>query len=76
MANHLEPLAEGEKSVIIMERKIDTKFILSPFDAKELASWLNSHIQDYERLFREIKISGTQSSNVQQNESIHIAGYM
>ena len=71
-----KPLVEEGKHVIIMERKIDTKIILSPLAAKELASWLNSHIQDYERLFGEIKELGTQASNVQPNEPTHITGYM
>jgi hypothetical protein len=69
-------LVEGGKHVTIMERKIETEIILSPLAAKELATWLNTHIQDYERLFGEIKKPGAQPSNVQTGESSHILGYM
>jgi len=69
-------LVEGEKHVTVMERKIETEIILSPLAAKELATWLNSHIQDYERLFGEIKKPGAQPSNAQASESAHILGYM
>jgi len=69
-------LVEGGKHVTIMERKIETEIILSPLAAKELATWLNSHIQDYEKLFGEIKKPGTQTQNAPANESTHIMGYM
>ncbi len=55
-----KPLVEGEKHVIINERKIDAKIILSPFAAKELASLLNSQIREHERVFGNIKQSRTQ----------------
>lgn len=42
-----KPVIEGERPAIMMERKIDAKIILSPLAAKELASWLNSYIQDH-----------------------------
>jgi len=71
-----KPLIKREKHEITMERKIETKIILSPLAAKEMASWLNSHIQDYERLFGEIKKPGTQASNVQPSEAIHVTGYI
>jgi len=34
-----------------IERTVETEIILSPSAAKELATWLNSHIRDYENMF-------------------------
>jgi hypothetical protein len=68
------PLAEGEKSIITTERKIDAKIILSPLAAKDLASWLTSYIHDHERRFGEIKKSKTPGSNVQPKNPIDITG--
>src|SRR5512141_2794547 len=41
-------LIEGGKKMSVMERKIETEIILSPLAAKELASWLNNHIKEFE----------------------------
>ncbi len=74
-------IMEGENQMTVMERKIEAEIILSPLAAKELATWLNSHIQDYEKLFGEIKKPGTQASAgasapEQASKSTHIQGYM
>jgi hypothetical protein len=72
-------LAEGEKHVTVMERKIETEIILSPLAAKELSNWLSEHVKDYERIFGEIKRPGAGSSgasNPKGSESAAIQGYM
>ncbi len=72
-------LMEGNKNVTVMERKIETEIILSPLAAKELATWLNDHIKDYEKLFGEIKrpgATGSVSSGPEVSESKLIQGYM
>jgi hypothetical protein len=61
---------EGGKQITVMERKIETEVILSPLAAKELATWLNTHINDYEKLFGEIQKPGKQEASPQ------IQGYM
>jgi hypothetical protein len=77
-------IREGDKSLTVMERKIETEIILSPLAAKELASWLNGHLQDYEKMFGEIKKPGEAAkgtnpdapAQAQVSESAHIQGYM
>jgi hypothetical protein len=77
-------LREGDKSLTVMERKIETEIILSPLAAKELATWLSGHLQDYEKIFGEIKKPGGatkspspgESAQAQVSESAHIQGYM
>ncbi len=72
-------IAEGGNQMTVMERKIEAEIILSPLAAKELATWLHAHIQDYEKLFGEIKKPGARSSagaTVQASESTNIQGYM
>jgi hypothetical protein len=48
-------MVDSGKQITLMEREIKAEIILSPLAAKELANWLNSHINDYEKLFGEIK---------------------
>ena len=63
----------------VMERKIEAEIILSPLAAKELATWLQAHIQDYEKLFGEIKKPGAQpvaGASARAGESTNIQGYM
>jgi hypothetical protein len=75
-------IREGDKSLTVMERKIETEIILSPLAAKELANWLNGHLQDYEKMFGEIKKPGGVQKGVspdapaQVGEAPHIQGYM
>ncbi len=73
------PKVEGDKNVTVMERKIETEIILSPLAAKELSSWLAGHLQDYEKLFGEIKKPGGSSSGAsgpKAGECAPIQGYM
>jgi hypothetical protein len=75
-------IREGDKSLTVMERKIETEIILSPLAAKELANWLNGHLQDYEKIFGEIKKPGgtvkgaSPGASAQVGEAAHIQGYM
>jgi hypothetical protein len=71
-------LVEGGKQITLMERKMEVEVILSPLAAKELATWLNTHLQDYEKAFGEIKKPGEQTSSTssQAGKSSHIQGYM
>ncbi len=70
-------LAEGNKQITIMERKIESEIILSPLAAKELANWLNEHVKDYEKLFGEIKRPGDLAGgNAKSKETSAIQGYM
>lgn len=73
-------LKEGDKSITVMERKIDMEVILSPLAAKELANWLGEHIKDYEKKFGEIKRPGTGGADkgnlAKSGESAPIQGYM
>jgi len=72
-------IAEGGNQMTVMERKIETEIILSPLAAKELATWLQAHIQDYEKLFGEIKKPGAlpvASALAQASEATNIQGYM
>ena len=72
-------ISEGGNQMTVMERKIEAEIILSPLAAKELATWLQAHIQDYEKLFGEIKKPGVHpaaSPSVQASESTNIQGYM
>jgi len=71
---------EEGKSMTVMERKIDAEIILSPLAAKELAKWLAEHVNDYEKLFGEIKRPGSVGSasagNGKGSEPAAIQGYM
>lgn len=72
-------IVEGGNQMTVMERKIEAEIILSPLAAKELATWLQAHIQDYEKLFGEIKKPGAQAaagSSARAGESTNIQGYM
>ena len=72
-------IAEGGNQMTVMERKIEAEIILSPLAAKELATWLQAHIQDYEKLFGEIKKPGARpvaGASAQASESTTIQGYM
>lgn len=72
-------IAEGGNQMTVMERKIEAEIILSPLAAKELATWLDAHIQDYEKIFGEIKKPGARpvaGSSAQAGESTNIQGYM
>jgi hypothetical protein len=71
-------MVEGGKQITVMERKMDVEVILSPLAAKELATWLNAHLQDYEKVFGEIKKPGEQATGApsQAGKSSHIQGYM
>jgi hypothetical protein len=71
-------MVEGGKQITVMERKMDVEVILSPLAAKELATWLNAHLQDYEKVFGEIKKPGEQPPGApsQAGKSTHIQGYM
>jgi hypothetical protein len=70
-------LMESGKQVTIMEREIKAEVILSPLAAKELATWLDSHIKDYEKLFGEIKKPGMADSiKPESSKSSQIQGYM
>lgn len=76
-------IMEGDKNVTVMERKIEAEIILSPLAAKELATWLNGHLQDYEKIFGEIKKPGVQPSAsaagvtpARASDATHIQGYM
>ncbi|HPH48948.1 MAG TPA: DUF3467 domain-containing protein [Methanothrix sp.] len=64
----------------VMERRIDTEIILSPLAAKELAKWLGEHVNDYEKLFGEIKRPGSSglasAGNGKGSEPAAIQGYM
>jgi hypothetical protein len=64
----------------VMERKIDAEIILSPLAAKELAKWLAEHVNDYEKLFGEIKRPGSPVSasaiDGKGSEPAAIQGYM
>ncbi|MCR3884443.1 DUF3467 domain-containing protein [Methanotrichaceae archaeon M04Ac] len=62
------------KQLSVMERKVETELILSPLAAKELADWLNNHINEYERQFGEIKKPG--GKKVEAGEPAPIQGYM
>ena len=71
---------EEGKSMTVMERRIDAEIILSPLAAKELAKWLGEHVNDYEKLFGEIKRPGSVGSpsagNGKSSEPAAIQGYM
>ena len=71
---------EEGKSMTVMERRIDTEIILSPLAAKELAKWLGEHVNDYEKLFGEIKRPGSSglasAGNGKGSEPAAIQGYM
>ncbi|MDM7933812.1 MAG: DUF3467 domain-containing protein [Methanothrix sp.] len=73
-------MVDGEKKVTVIERRIETEVILSPLAAKELASWLNGHIKDYEKVFGEIRRPGSLSQEAvgsrQASDSTPIQGYM
>ncbi|MFB3764015.1 MAG: DUF3467 domain-containing protein [Methanotrichaceae archaeon] len=72
-------IAEGGNQMTVMERKIEAEIILSPLAAKELATWLAAHIQDYEKLFGEIKKPGAQPAanpSIRSSETTNIQGYM
>jgi hypothetical protein len=71
-------LVEGGKQITLMERKMEVEVILSPLATKELATWLNTHLQDYEKAFGEIKKPGEQAAGAtsQAGKSSHIQGYM
>jgi hypothetical protein len=71
-------MVDGGKQITVMERKMDVEIILSPLAAKELATWLNAHLQDYEKAFGEIKKPGEQATGApnQAGKSSHIQGYM
>lgn len=77
--NDSPKVLEGDKNMTVMERKIETEIILSPLAAKELSSWLSGHLQDYEKLFGEIKRPGgapTGSSGPKASDCAPIQGYM
>jgi len=71
---------EEGKSMTVMERRIDAEIILSPLAAKELAKWLGEHVNDYEKLFGEIKRPGSaglaSTGNGKGSEPAAIQGYM
>ena len=70
-------LMDSGKQITVMEREIKSEIILSPLAAKELATWLDSHIKDYEKLFGEIKKPGMQDSIKQESsKTTQIQGYM
>jgi hypothetical protein len=70
-------LMEPGKQVTVMEREIKAEVILSPLAAKELVTWLDSHIKDYEKIFGEIKKPGmNDSSKLEPSKSSQIVGYM
>jgi outer membrane lipoprotein-sorting protein len=73
-------VVDDGKNVTVMERKIDTEIILSPLAAKELANWLVEHINDYEKVFGEIKRPGSGSQGPaiagKGSEPAAIQGYM
>lgn len=76
-------IMEGDRNVTVMERKIEAEIILSPLAAKELATWLNGHLQDYEKIFGEIKKPGVQplaqaasETLARASDATHIQGYM
>ncbi len=72
-------IAEGGNQMTVMERKIEAEIILSPLAAKELSTWLQAHIQDYEKLFGEIKKPGAQAAanpSARASETTKIQGYM
>jgi hypothetical protein len=74
-------LLEGDKQISVMERKIETEIILSPLAAKELAGWLNTHLNDYEKLFGEIKSIHIKKEKEEESKDplaqpSHIQGYM
>jgi hypothetical protein len=70
-------LVDSGKQMTVMEREIKIEIILSPLAAKELASWLDSHVNDYEKLFGEIKKPGTPDSlKSESSKSTQIQGYM
>ncbi|PKL53167.1 MAG: DUF3467 domain-containing protein [Candidatus Methanoperedenaceae archaeon HGW-Methanoperedenaceae-1] len=61
-----------------MERIIETEVILSPAAAKELANWLMSHVNDYEKMFGSITQT-TQAEDPKKKKSgtnSPIQGYM
>jgi hypothetical protein len=70
-------LVDSGKQMTVMEREIKTEIILSPLAAKELATWLDSHLKDYEKLFGEIKKPGMPDSiKPEATKSTQIQGYM
>jgi len=70
-------LVEPGKQVTVMEREIKVEVILSPLAAKELVTWLDSHIKDYEKIFGEIKKPGmNDSGKLEPSKSSQIVGYM
>ena len=70
-------LMDSGKQITVMEREIKSEIILSPLAAKELATWLDSHIKDYEKLFGEIKKPGMPDSiRPESSKTTQIQGYM
>jgi len=78
-------LFESGKQITVMERLIGTEVILSPLAAKELATWLNAHIADYEKMFGEIKkpappaqaaAASPVAASPPDSKSAHLQGYM
>lgn len=70
-------MVDSGKQMTVMEREMKTEVILSPLAAKELAAWLDSHINDYEKIFGEIKRPGASSSvKPEPSKTTQIQGYM
>ena len=60
-----------------MERTIETEVILSPTAAKELANWLMSHVNEYEKMFGSITQTNQAEEPKPKNETKSpIQGYM
>ena len=60
-----------------MERTIETEVILSPAAAKELANWLMSHVNEYEKMFGSItQTSQAGETKTKDETKSPIQGYM
>ena len=60
-----------------MERTIETEVILSPTAAKELANWLMSHVNEYEKMFGSITQTNQGEEPKKESETKSpIQGYM
>jgi len=63
------------KDLQVIDRKIEVEIIISPLAAKELAKWLNAHVQDYERMFGKVEKPSETGKEPELSDS-HIQGYL
>ena len=68
---------ESGKALPEMERVLETEVILSPIAAKELAKWLMSRVDDYEKMFGDItKTNKAGDTKKESGTNPQIQGYM